>query len=227
VSFELRHGELLGIAGLVGAGRTELLAGLYGRLPHGGQITVEGRRLQARNASAAGIALLTEDRKREGLLFNLPVRANVTIGNLSLFAVNGVIQPLAERATALRKLTELRVKNPSLESSVAYLSGGNQQKVLLARILLHRPKVLLLDEPTKGVDVATRREINRLIVKLAGNGLGVIVVSSELEEVLGLSDRVLVMAEGRFVDKFHRGEGDEARIMHAVAAAQQRRVSLH
>ncbi len=222
VSFAVCRGEILGIAGLLGAGKTELLNALYGYLPHGGTVRVDHRLRVSSVAGArqAGIALLTEDRKRDGLLFNLPLRANVTLGNLAALAQAGVIRSPAERTSVLQKMQELKVKASSPEADVAHLSGGNQQKLLFARVLMRKPRVLLLDDPTKGVDVATRHEIYRLIVDLAESGVAIVVVSSELEEVLGLADRVLVMADGRIVDEFDRGQGDEARILDAIAANQ-------
>lgn len=163
---------------------------------------------------------MTEDRKRSGLLFNLPVGRNITIGNLAMFARAGVVRSAAERLAAIEAMRALDVKARSPDAMAASLSGGNQQKLLLARVLMSRPKVLLLDEPTKGVDVGTRAEIYRLIVALAATGVGLIMVSSELEEVLGVADRCLVLADGRLVDEFARGEGTEPRVLKAIAAAQ-------
>lgn len=222
VSFQLREGEILGIAGVLGAGRTELLSALYGYLPHAGCIRIKGREqpiASVRDARKAGIALLTEDRKRQGLFFNLPVYGNISIGNLDIFSRAGVVSARRERQGALRQMDALSVK-ASLTESVAHLSGGNQQKLLFARVLIRKPRILLLDELSKGVDAATRQEIYRLIAELANMGTGIIVVSSELEEVLGLSDRCLVMADGRIVDEFARGEGDEARVLSAVGASR-------
>jgi len=229
VSFDLHAGEILGVAGLVGSGRTELLGALFGRHAFEGSVSVEGRRVpirRPRDARQAGLALLTEDRKRDGLLFNLSVRANITIGNLSPFVQSGVVRRDRETVAALRAMRALNVKAPSAESAVAHLSGGNQQKLLLARVLMNRPKVLLLDEPTKGVDVGTRQEIYRLIVELAQSGVGLLVVSSEIEEVIGLADRCLVIAEGRIVDEFRRGEGGEERALRSIAMAEAKRLQL-
>ena len=223
INFELRAGEILGIAGLLGSGRSELLGAVYGRIPFRGRVLVEGREVainSTRAARNAGIALLTEDRKRSGLLFNLPVRGNITIGNLGLFASGGVINGEKEESAALRAMRELNVKARSPSAAVAHLSGGNQQKLLFARVLMNAPKILLLDEPTKGVDVATRHEIYRLIVDLAGRGVGLIIVSSELEEVIGLCDRSLVIADGRLVDEFAKAEASEERVLRSIAAAQ-------
>lgn len=221
ISVELHRGEILGIAGLLGAGRTELLSAIYGHLPHTGKMYVEGRERSvrsSRDARALGIGLLTEDRKRDGLLFNLPLRANITAGNLRLISTAGFVRASAERNHVLRTMRELSVKASSPEATVSHLSGGNQQKLLFARVLMPQPKILLLDDPTKGVDVATRHEIYRLVVSLAERGVAVLIVSSELEEVLGLAHRIVVLADGHIVDQFSRGDGDEKRILRAVSS---------
>ena len=223
VSFDLRAGEILGLAGLLGSGRTEILHAIYGRIPSSGTVTTPASASSVRStrdARHAGIALLTEDRKRDGLLFNLPVGSNITIGNLDRFAGRGLIKRRVERSAILEGMRALNVKSPSPQAGVAHLSGGNQQKLLFARVLMNRPKVLLLDEPTKGVDAATRHEIYRLMVGLADQGVGLVVVASELEEVVGISDRCLVVADGRIVDEFNRGEGGESRVLRAIADAQ-------
>jgi ABC-type sugar transport system ATPase subunit len=223
VSFGLRAGEILGIAGLLGSGRSELLGALYGRIPHRGRTTVEGRAVairSTRDARNAGIALLTEDRKGSGLLFNLPVGGNITIGNLDLFASHGIVSRKREESAALEAMRELKVRARSSAAAVAHLSGGNQQKLLFARVLMNAPRILLLDEPTKGVDVGTRHEIYKLIVELADQGVGLIVVSSELEEVVGLCDRILVFDDGRVVASLARAEASEDRVLRLIAAAQ-------
>jgi ABC-type sugar transport system ATPase subunit len=223
VSFDVRAGEIVGLAGLLGSGRTEILHAIYGRIPFSGEVTVAGRPTpihSTREARDAGIALLTEDRKRDGLLFNLPVGANITIGNLQKFSRHEMIDRSSERNAVVAAMRALNVKARSPQSSVVHLSGGNQQKLLFARVLMSAPRVLLLDEPTKGVDAGTRHEIYRLIVDLAETGVALIVVASELEEVIGLADRCLVVADGRIVDEFRRAEGSEDRVLRAVAAAQ-------
>ena len=230
VSFALRAGEILGIAGLLGSGRSELLGAIYGRIPYRGRIAVDGRDTaiaSTRDARRAGIALLTEDRKRSGLLFNLPVRGNITIGNLALFASRGVVNADKEATAALKAMRELKVKAPSPSAAVAHLSGGNQQKLLLARVLMRAPRILLLDEPTKGVDVGTRHEIYRLIVDLAAKGVGLIVVSSELEEVIGLADRSLIVADGRIVGEVAKAEASEEGVLRLIAAAQAKKTAAH
>lgn len=223
ISFSVAAGEIVGLAGLLGSGRSEILHGIYGREPATGVIRVDGREVSIsspRDARAAGIALLTEDRKRDGLLFNLPVGANITIGNLAPLAFRGLVQGDRERSAIRDAMRQLNVKASSPQGSVAHLSGGNQQKLLFARVLMRAPRVLLLDEPTKGVDAATRHEIYKLIVDLADKGVALVVVASELDEVLGLCDRCLTVADGRIVDAFARGEGDEERVLRAIATAQ-------
>ncbi|MCB1376411.1 MAG: sugar ABC transporter ATP-binding protein, partial [Rhodobacteraceae bacterium] len=162
----------------------------------------------------------TEDRKGSGLLFNLPVGGNITIGNLDLFASHGMIRRKEEESAILRAMRELKVRARSSASAVAHLSGGNQQKLLFARVLMNAPKILLLDEPTKGVDVGTRHEIYKLIVELAAEGVGLIVVSSELEEVVGLCDRILVFDDGRVVQGLAKADATEEGVLRLIAAAQ-------
>jgi ribose transport system ATP-binding protein len=223
IDFSIRSGEIVGLAGLLGSGRTEILHAIYGRAPFTGDIEVDGKPTSIRSPADArrvGIALLTEDRKRDGLLFNLGAGANITIGNLEALSRHGVVRGERERSAILEAMRALNVKAPSAQASVAHLSGGNQQKLLFARVLMRAPRILLLDEPTKGVDAATRHEIYRLIVELAQTGVALLVVASELEEVIGLCDRCLTIADGRIVDEFQRGEGSEERVLRAIAAAQ-------
>lgn len=223
VSFSVAAGEIVGLAGLLGSGRSEILHGIYGRVSAEGEIRIDGRLVairSPRDARGAGIALLTEDRKRDGLLFNLPVGANITIGNLDPLAACGMLSGERERTVIRDAMRQLNVKASSPQASVAHLSGGNQQKLLFARVLMRAPKVLLLDEPTKGVDAGTRHEIYKLVVELAEKGVALVVVASELDELIGLCDRCLTIADGRIVDEFRRGEGGEDRVLRAVAAAQ-------
>lgn len=224
VSFSARSGEIVGIAGVVGAGRTELLSAIYGAMPHRGAISVDGRALKLRSpadARRAGVAMLTEDRKGTGLLFNFALRENVTAGNLGGTLANrlGFVDRRGEQSAARGFMESLRIKAPSPAADVAHLSGGNQQKILLARVLMNRPRIMLLDEPTKGVDVETRQEIYRLVLDLADSGVTLLVVSSEIAELVGLCDRCLVLADGAIVDEFRRGEGSEARVIEATTTA--------
>jgi ABC-type sugar transport system ATPase subunit len=226
VSFSIRAGEIVGLAGLLGSGRTEILHAIYGRAPYAGEIWVAGSRVAIRSpadARRAGIALLTEDRKRDGLLFNLGAGANITIGNLGTLSCRGLVSGERERRAILEGMRALNVKAPSTNASVAHLSGGNQQKLLFARVLMRAPKVLLLDEPTKGVDAGTRHEIYRLVVDLAEKGVALLVVASELEEVIGLCDRCLVVADGRIVGQYAKAEISEDKVLRTIAAAQAER----
>ena len=223
VAFTVGAGEIVGLAGLLGSGRTEILHAIYGRVPFTGEVLVDGAPVAIRSpadARNAGIALLTEDRKRDGLLFNLGAGANITIGNLDPLSSRGLISGERERSAVLQGMRALNVKASSPQASVAHLSGGNQQKLLFARVLMREPRVLLLDEPTKGVDAGTRHEIYRLIVELAAKGVALLVVASELEEVIGLCDRCLVIADGRIVDQFSKAEGSEDKVLRTVANAQ-------
>jgi ABC-type sugar transport system ATPase subunit len=214
---------VLGIAGLMGAGRTELLECLFGssRLPPTGEILLNGRPIVFRHpadALAAGVALVTEDRKRLGLFDQLNVGQNITLGNLGETLRAGLIQPRAERRVAATMVERLHVKTPGVEARITNLSGGNQQKCIIGRSLLTRPKVLLLDDPTRGVDVGAKAELYRLIDGLCREGLAVIVTSSELPELLTLSDRIVVLCEGRLTGHFTRVEATEQRIMEAATA---------
>jgi len=223
ISFQVAAGEILGLAGLLGSGRSEILHGIYGRERATGSIRIDGKPVSIhspRDARNAGIALLTEDRKRDGLLFNLPIGANITIGNLASLATAGIVSAARERSAILEAMQQLNVKAASAQAFAAHLSGGNQQKLLFSRVLMRTPRVLLLDEPTKGVDAATRHEIYKLVVELANQGVALVIVSSELEEVLGLADRCLTISDGRVIDEFRRGEGDEERVLRAIVAAQ-------
>ena len=222
VGFDLHRGEILGIAGLLGAGRSELLSAVYGAVARTGTVTVGGQQVRPghpRFARASGIAMVTEERKREGLLFNLSVLSNITLGSMDKVSVRGLIRGPAERKVGRGVISDLQVKTPRLTSSVEHLSGGNQQKLLIGRALLSEPRIVLLDEPTKGVDVGTRQQIYRVMGSLADQGISLIVISSELDELLGMCDRFLVLAAGRLVDEFRKGDGGETRILAAIAGA--------
>lgn len=218
VSFSLRRGEILGIAGLMGAGRTELLECLFGSSPERpqGRIVLAGREVSFRHPSEArraGVALVTEDRKRLGLFANLDVAQNVTIAVLQQLVRSGLLRLGAERDLAAGAVNQTGVKTASLTTSITALSGGNQQKAILGRWLLTRPKVLLLDDPTRGVDVGAKAELYRLMDELCREGLGIIVTSSELPELLTLCDRIVVLCEGRMTGELPRAQATEQRIM--------------
>ena len=227
VSFEVRRGEILGLAGLMGAGRTEVLRGIFGadRATAGQVFVGPGAVAPARVASPAdatvlGVALLTEDRQAQGLLLPMGVRANVTLGSLRRVAgALGLLRTREEDALARSAVESLGLRARSLAQPVAELSGGNQQKVLLGRALLHDPAVLLLDEPTRGVDVGARDEVHRLLREQAARGKAIVVASSELEELFALADRILVLAAGRVTASFARGAWTAEAVMAAAVPA--------
>jgi len=224
VSFQVRKGEILGIAGLMGAGRTELITSIFGAWgdPQAGDMRLEGKRVffqGAREAIKAGLALVSEDRKRYGLVLGMDVKENSTLASLKQIARFWVINKNEEIKRSDRYVKELRTKTPSLEQKVGNLSGGNQQKVVLAKWLLTKPKVLFLDEPTRGIDVGAKVEIYNIMNDLVEQGVCVVMVSSELPEVLGMSDRILVMHEGRLTGGFSRREASEERVMRYATGA--------
>jgi len=221
VSLTLRRGEVLGIFGLVGAGRTELLETLFGLHPDraAGQLTIEGQTVaftSPADAIAAGLALAPEDRKRDGIVLPMSVAANASLASLHRTLRAGFISEARESAYITPYIDRFQVKTPSLAELIVNLSGGNQQKVILAKWLATGPKILLLDEPTRGIDVNAKREIYAFIDELARAGLGLIVVSSELPEVLALADRVMVMCEGRKTAEFTRADATPERVLHAA-----------
>lgn len=218
ISFTAYRGEVLGFAGLVGAGRTEVMRALFGLDPvYGGTITVEGKAVQPRSpaqAQALGFAMVPEDRKMQGILPNISVRGNITISMLkSLLNKWGFLMESKEEEIAQREIRELNIKTPNSDKLISQLSGGNQQKVILARWLETHPKLLILDEPTKGIDVGAKAEFYRIIAECARRGMAVIVISSELPEVIGLSDRILVMREGRISGEVMRSGFSEETIL--------------
>jgi ribose transport system ATP-binding protein len=201
-SFDLHAGEVLGIAGLVGAGRTELARLIFGAEPRTrGEIAIDGRKLHVhtpRDAIDSGLVYLTEDRKHQGLFLDMSVRDNINVTVSSRDARFGVLDRTRGAARAQEAVRALSIRVPDVRINVGALSGGNQQKVLLSRLLETRPRVLILDEPTRGVDIGAKSEIYRIINDLSKSGVGIIVISSELPEIIGVSDRVLVMREGVF-----------------------------
>jgi rhamnose transport system ATP-binding protein len=207
-SLTLHEGEILGLGGLVGSGRTELARTLFGLTPADrGEIRLRGRVVRVTSPARAvslGIAYVPEDRRRHAVIGELPVAANLTLAVLREVSRFGLLDRARERRRAGEMAARLGVRAASLDAPVATLSGGNQQKVALGRWLAARPSVLLLDEPTQGIDVGARTEIYRLMVELAGQGLAVLMISSELPEVLGMSDRVAVMHEGRLAGVLSR-----------------------
>jgi ribose transport system ATP-binding protein len=222
VDLAAHAGELVGVAGLVGAGRTELLETLFGlRARLGGEVLVDGRRVDvrgARDAVAAGIALVPEDRREQGLLLEESVRVNVALATLERRVRRGLVDAAAECAVADEAVRVLGVRAADREQEVATLSGGNQQKVVVGRWLASNPRLLLLDEPTRGVDVGAREELYVLLEKLAADGLCVVFASSDMEELLRLADRIVVMCDGRVTGELARHEATEERVL-ALATA--------
>lgn len=221
INFQLRKGEILGVAGLMGAGRTELLECLFGCSPEPpkGRIALEGREISfdhPADAKRAGIAMLSEDRKRLGMFAQLSVGGNITICELAKVLSGGLLSPGRERALAEEAIEQLAVKTESEGTPITSLSGGNQQKALIARWLLTCPRVLLLDDPTRGVDVGAKAELYRLMDRLCREGMGIVVTSSELPELLTICDRVIVLCEGRLTAELSREEATEQRIMEAA-----------
>jgi ABC-type sugar transport system ATPase subunit len=226
ISLGVRRGEVLGVFGLMGAGRTELLQAIFGLHSRSvsGQVFVGGQEVHIDSPAAAiraGLALAPEDRKQEGLVLPLSVAANISLSSLKKTKKQGLLSPGKEQQLAHEYAGRLRIKTPSLRQQVRNLSGGNQQKVVLAKWLATNPKVLLLDEPTRGIDINSKREIYVLIEELASQGLGVVMVSSELPEILAIADRVVVLAEGRKTAEFSRSEASEERILKAALPARR------
>jgi putative ribose/galactose/methyl galactoside import ATP-binding protein len=225
VSFELHRGEILGLAGLMGAGRTEVLETIFGiEKADSGEIVLNGRALrikQPSDAIRAGMALLTEDRKLNGIMGVLSVRDNITAAALPRYSPRGVLHVGEMRKDSEDQREKLRIKTPSLSQLIKNLSGGNQQKALISRWLLTVPDVLMIDEPTRGIDVGAKSEIHRLMSMLAQEGKAIIMVSSELPEVLGMSDRILVMHEGRISGELSREEANQESVMHLATGGDE------
>jgi ribose transport system ATP-binding protein len=224
VSIHVNKGEVLGIAGLVGAGRTELARAIFGadRIDSG-EIELFGKPVRVRSPQEAirlGIGLVTEDRKAQGLVLGMAVRENITLANLPSVSTLAFIRAGRERAEARRFCNDLQVKTPSIEQTVQNLSGGNQQKVVLAKWLFTDSKVLIFDEPTRGIDVGAKTEIYELMNDLAARGAAIIMISSELPEVLAMSDRIVVMHEGRVTGEITREEATPERVMHLATGGE-------
>lgn len=223
-SFAVRSGEVVGIAGLVGAGRTELLRTLFGvDRPISGEIRVGGQAVRLESpadAISAGVALVPEDRKQQGVLLDISIRQNISLASVHKHARAGWLNRRVEQSQSEEMSKRLRIREPNDSSRTGNLSGGNQQKVVLGKWLALRPRVLLLDEPTRGIDVGAKQEIYQLMDELARQGLAVLFVSSELEEVIGMSDRALVMHEGRITGELPREQLTEEAIMHLATSGR-------
>jgi rhamnose transport system ATP-binding protein len=223
VSFVARSGEIVALAGLVGAGRSEIARAVFGVDPYAsGTVRVGGRALPKRNPSAAmaaGVALVPEDRRQQGLVLDSSVARNATLAIRRALARLGLITNAAENASARIWASRLEVKTAALDTEVGTLSGGNQQKVVLAKWLATNPRVLFVDEPTRGIDVGTKAEVHRLLSELAGQGMAIVMISSELPEVLGMADRVLVVHEGRITADIPRADATAESVMFAATHA--------
>tara|TARA_R110000850_G_scaffold16044_10_gene50063 strand:- start:833 stop:2332 length:1500 start_codon:yes stop_codon:yes gene_type:complete len=225
ISFELKAGEIIGLAGLVGAGRTELLETLFGVTPAlsgtlsvGGQVSViDG----SRQAISKGVALVPEDRKQQGLIIEMAVGDNLSLASLERDQNKGRLNFRAEQEISEEMTERMNIKTPSSRQVVRYLSGGNQQKVVLGKWLAMKPRILLLDEPTRGIDIGAKREIYALMEELAEQGVAILFVSSEMEEILGMSDRVLVMHEGQLAGELSRDNLSEEAIMNLATGRSQ------
>ena len=231
LNFSVEAGEVVGVAGLLGAGRTELLESLFGATPTppSGTITLDGKPVRFREpaeAIKAGVALVTEDRKSLGLFPQMVVGENITIRRLDALTRAGLVSTRAERAAIHESINKLSIKTDGGSAPITSLSGGNQQKCIIARWLLIGPKLLLLDEPTRGIDVGAKAEIYALIRRLATQGMAVLMTSSELPELLAVSDRILVMCEGRITADMPRAEANEENIMHAATQFLDRAVAV-
>ncbi|HYX06688.1 MAG TPA: sugar ABC transporter ATP-binding protein, partial [Bacteroidales bacterium] len=221
VSFSLREGEILGISGLMGAGRTELLEAIFGLYPKNvsGRIIIDGKERKIRSvndAIAAGIALVPEDRKLQGLIINMNVAKNTSLASLDKISNFHFIDKKKEAELSKQFIRKLNTKVSSSKQVVEKLSGGNQQKVVIAKWLATNPKVLLLDEPTRGIDVGAKSEIYKLISELAAQGMSIVFVSSELPEILAISDNILVLSESKLTARLSRAEATEEVIMKAA-----------
>jgi rhamnose transport system ATP-binding protein len=220
ISFTVRSGEIVALAGLVGAGRSEVARAVFGIDRYdAGEVTVRGRRLKKASptsAMAAGIGFVPEDRRQQGLVMDMSVQQNVALASLDTLRKGGLIRASAERAMAADWAARLAIKYGRLTDPVSMLSGGNQQKVVLAKWLGRKPAVLIVDEPTRGIDVGTKAEVHHLLTELARSGVAVLMISSELPEVLGVAERVLVMREGRLVAEFSHADASEETIMAAA-----------
>jgi ABC-type sugar transport system ATPase subunit len=227
VSFTLRKGEILGFAGLVGAGRSELMAAIFGfRRLEAGKVRVDGKEIPPNSPVESirrGIGFVPEDRKLQGLVLNMSVRENATLANLERVSRGGLIKNHEERNIADYYVEKLAIKTPGIEQKVQNLSGGNQQKVVISKWLATNPKVLIMDELTRGIDVGAKKEIYSLITALVRDGVGIILISSELPEVLGMSDRIIVMHEGVVKGELSRAEATQKLIMSMILREDEKK----
>jgi rhamnose transport system ATP-binding protein len=223
VSFTVRRGEIVGLAGLVGAGRSEIARAVFGVDRYdSGTVRMKGDRVPSTSPTAAiksGMAFIPEDRRRQGLVTEASVADNVASVIRRILTSGGLITRARENKAAAPWAARLNVKTNALDMSANTMSGGNQQKVVIAKWLASKPDLLIIDEPTRGIDVGTKAEVHRLLSELAGQGMAVLMISSELPEVLGMADRILVVCEGRLTADLPREEATPERVMHAATAS--------
>lgn len=221
ISFELRKGEILGFGGLVGAGRTELAAMLFGKARiTEGEIILKGKKIRPRlpeEAIAAGISLVPEDRKNQGLVLNMTVKENLTAASMKKLSRRGIIRGKLEKVFADQQVKDLNIKTPSINQKVKNLSGGNQQKVVLGKWMGTNPDILIFDEPTRGIDVGAKQEIYKLMVDITKSGKSIIMISSDMEELLGMSDRIVVLSKGRMSGILEKEECTQERVLKFAA----------
>jgi len=229
LSFEIKSGEIVGVAGLVGAGRTEMLQTLFGVMPAlDGSMEVQGHSVVIRSPIQAiqnGLALVPEDRKQQGLVLEMAVRENMSLASLGRDQNKGFLNHRREQDISREMVAEMKIKTPSDLQEVQYLSGGNQQKVVLGKWLAMKPRVLFLDEPTRGIDVGAKQDIYKLMEKLAEEGVAILFVSSEMEEIIGMSDRAIVMHEGKLTGTLMRDELTEESVMQLATGTQAKPIS--
>lgn len=224
ISFSVRRGEIVGIAGLVGAGRTELARLIFGADPKdGGEIYINGKLVDIRSPRDAvdhGIGYVSEDRKQSGVLLRMPISKNITLPILRRLSHGGVVDTQKEARIVQKQIEDMSIRTPSPEQLAGNLSGGNQQKVVLGKWLASESEILILDEPTRGIDVGAKQEIYKLVNKLAEDGMAVIVISSEMEEMLGLTDRMLILYEGRFMAELKKENYSQERVLQYASGEQ-------
>jgi rhamnose transport system ATP-binding protein len=230
ISLELRQGEIVGMAGLIGSGRSEFAQVLFGITPAtSGSIEVDGKSVIVRNpadAMSLGIAYVPEDRQRQGLIIPMSVRENTSLALLRLLVKGPFVDLQAEQRLATDSVTQLNIKTPSVRQLVRNLSGGNQQKIVIAKWLATKPRILIMDEPTRGIDVGAKFEIHRLMSTLAAQGLAILMISSDLPEVLGMSDRVVTVRDGQIVAEFTRAEATQENVVTAMMGAVEKEMVI-
>jgi ribose transport system ATP-binding protein len=223
ISFNVRAGEILGLAGLVGAGRTETARAIYGADPYSGDIYIDGKKVnieKPKDGIREGIALIPEDRKKHGALLELSIRENISFISIKDISKMSVVSKGKDKSLAQDYIDKLKIKTPGMEQLVKNLSGGNQQKVVLAKSLASRSKIMIFDEPTRGIDVGAKYEIYMLMNQLAKEGMAIIMISSEMPELLGMSDRIIVMHEGEIAGELSKEEATQTRILELASGNQ-------